>query len=109
MTPEMNDGMGTSLIIVRTEKGQKLFDSINEKLNWKEVDYNEAIRENPAEYRSAIRPLQRDTFFSDLQSRSFNFMIRKYAPDTKKIRLRNLWRKAKRIVKKLCGGGNTEN
>lgn len=107
VTPEMNDGMGTSLIIVRTEKGQKLFDSINEKLNWKEVDYNEAIRENPAEYRSAIRPLQRDTFFSDLQSRSFNFMIRKYAPDTKKIRLRSLWRKAKRIVKKLCGGGVT--
>ena len=103
VTPEMNDGMGTSLIIVRTEKGQKLFDSIKEKLNWKEVDYNDAIRENPAEYRSAIRPLQRDTFFSDLQSRSFNFMIRKYAPDTKKIRLRNLWRKAKRIVKKWGG------
>ena len=107
VTPEMNDGMGTSLIIVRTENGQNLFDSIKEKLNWKEVDYNEAIRENPAEYRSAIRPLQRDTFFSDLQSRSFNFMIRKYAPDTKKIRIRNLWRKAKRIVKKLCVGGVT--
>ena len=104
VAPEMNDGMGTSLIIVRTEKGQKLFDSIKEKLNWKEVDYNNAIRENPAEYRSAIRPLQRDMFFSDLQSRSFKFMIRKYAPDTKKIRLRNLWRKAKRIVKNCVGG-----
>lgn len=109
VAPEMNDGMGTSLIIVRTEKGQKLFDSIKEKLNWKEVDYNDAVRDNPAEYRSAIRPLQRDTFFPDLQSHSFNYMIRKYAPDTKKIRLRNLWRKAKRIVKNCVffGGGVT--
>ena len=105
MAPEMNDGMGTSLIIVRTEKGQKLFDSIKEKLNWKEADYNDAVRDNPAEYRSAIRPLQRDTFFPDLQSHSFNYMIRKYAPDTKKIRLRNLGRKAKRIVKNCVGGG----
>lgn len=107
VAPEMNDGMGTSLIIVRTEKGQKLFDSIKEKLNWKEVDYNDAVRDNPAEYRSAIRPLQRDTFFSDLQLRSFNYMIRKYAPDTKKMRLRNLWRKAKGIVKNCVGRGVT--
>ena len=107
VAPEMNDGMGTSLIIARTEKGQKLFDSIKEKLDWKEVDYNDAVRDNPAEYRSAIRPLQRDTFFSDLQLRSFNYMIRKYAPDTKKMRLRNLWRKAKRIVKNCVGGGVT--
>lgn len=107
VAPEMNDGMGTSLIIARTEKGQKLFDSIKEKLNWKEVDYNDAVRDNPAEYRSAIRPLQRDTFFSDLQLRSFNYMIRKYAPDTKIMRLRNLWRKAKGIVKKCVGGGVT--
>lgn len=105
VAPEMNDGMGTSLIIARTEKGQKLFDSIKEKLDWKEVDYNDAVRDNPAEYRSAIRPLQRDTFFSDLQLRSFNYMIRKYAPDTKKMRLRNLWRKAKGIVKNCVGGG----
>lgn len=107
VAPEMNDGMGTSLIIARTEKGQKLFDSIKEKLDWKEVDYNDAVRDNPAEYRSAIRPLQRDTFFSDLQLRSFNYMIRKYAPDTKKMRLRNLWRKAKGIVKNCVGGGVT--
>lgn len=105
--PEMNDGMGTSLIIVRTEKGQKLFDSMKGKLEWKEVDYGDAVRENPAEYRSVQRPLKRDTFFPDLQSHSFNYMIRKYAPDTKKIRIRVLWRKIKSYVKNVSGGGKT--
>ena len=108
VAPEMNDGMGTSLIIVRSEKGQDLFDSVKKKMKWKEVDYNDVIKENPAEYRSAHRTPQRDSFFSDLQSRSFNYMIRKYAPDTKKIRIRNLWRKVKRIVKNVCGGVKTQ-
>lgn len=102
VAPEMNDGMGTSLIIVRTERGQNLFDNIKRKLDWKEVDYNVAVRENPAEYRSAQRPSQRDFFFSDLQSHSFDYMIRKYALDTKKIKI--LWRRMKNVVKKNCRG-----
>ena len=102
--PEMNDGMGTSLIIVRSEKGQNLFDSVKEKMKWKEAHYNDAIKENPAEYRAARRPPQRDFFFSDLQSHSFNYMIRKYAPDTKKMRIRKLWKRTKSFVRKLRGG-----
>lgn len=43
VAPEMNDGMGTSLIIVRTEKGQELFDKIKGAVHWQEVDYNDAI------------------------------------------------------------------
>lgn len=99
VAPEINDGMGTSLIIVRTKKGQKLFDSVKKKLAWKEVDYNDAVRENPAEYRSAQRPPQRDFFFSDLQLHSFDYMIRKYALDTRKIKI--LWRKMKNFVKRI--------
>ena len=111
VAPEMNDEMGTSLIIVRTERGQKLFDSIKGTLDWKEVDYNIAVRENPAEYRSVQRPPQRESFFSDLQSHSFSYMIRKYAPDTKKIGIRILWRRAKNFMKRTClrGGGDFKN
>lgn len=96
--PKMNDGLGTSLMIVRTEKGQKLFDSIKNKLDWKEVDYNDAVRENSAEYRSVIRPPQRDSFFYDLQSHSFNYMVRKYAPDAEKKRIKSLLRRVKNFM-----------
>lgn len=113
VAPEMNDGMGTSLIIVRTEKGQELFDKIKGAVHWQEVDYNDAIRENPAEYCSVERPSQRDSFFFDLQSQSFNYMIRKYAPDIKGIRVKILWRRVKSLMKKklkkLSGGGKIEN
>lgn len=114
VAPEMNDGMGTSLIIVRTEKGQELFDKIKGAAHWQEVDYNDAIRENPAEYCSVERPSQRDSFFFDLQSQSFNYMIRKYAPDTKRIQVKILWRKVKSLMKKeiknyFRGGVKIEN
>lgn len=107
VAPEMDDGMGTSLIIVRTERGQKLFDNIKRKLDWKEVDYNVAVRENPAEYRSAQRPPQRDSFFSDLRVHSFNYMIKKYASDTKRIGIRILWRRAKKFMKNKFLRGET--
>ncbi len=108
LAPEMDDGMGTSLIIVRTERGQKLFDNIKRKLDWKEMDYSIAVRENPAEYCSVQRPPQRESFFSDLQSHSFNYMIKKYAPDTKRIVIRTLWRRIKSFMKKMSWGRNNK-
>lgn len=96
VAPEMNDGMGISLVIARTEKGQKFFENAKQRLKWKEVSYEDAVRFNPAEYRSPARPKMRDTFFHDLTSFSFQEMAKKYA-SPKKIP----WAiRIKRIIKK---------
>ena len=101
VAPEMNDGKGTSLVITRTEKGQKIFESIKEKLKLKEVSYDDAVRENSAEYRSAQRPFQRETFFHDLDSQPFKVLIKKYAPDTQRPVFKVLSRKIKNLMKKI--------
>lgn len=93
VAPEMNDGKGTSLVITRTDKGQALFDSVKSKLKWKEVDYNDGVKQNPSEYSSVERPSQRNTFFVDLCSLSFEEMQRKYAADVKISFLRKVIRK----------------
>ena len=102
VAPEMNDGRGTSLVITRTEKGQVLFDSIKSELKWKEVNYEEGVKDNPSEYSSVPSPQQRDTFFTDLEKLSFEEMEKKYLEGP-------LWkragRKIKRTIKKILRGG----
>ena len=87
----MDDGKGTSLVITRTKKGQKLFDSIAKDFLWKEVHYEEGVRHNVSEFSSVIMPKQRDSFFKDMNSKSFQKLCRKYIYDP-------LW---KRICRKI--------
>ena len=105
VAPEMNDGRGTSLVITRTDKGQKLFDGIKNELKWKEVSYEDGVRSNPAEYSSVARPQQRDTFFTDLEKLPFEEMEKKYAADIKVSLPRKVVRKIKRTIKKILRGG----
>ncbi|MBE5952591.1 MAG: coenzyme F420-reducing hydrogenase, beta subunit [Lachnospiraceae bacterium] len=65
VAPEMNDGKGTSLVLIRTGKGMDLFDRISTKLKVKQVTYEEGVRGNPSEYKSVIKPAKRDAFFKD--------------------------------------------
>ena len=83
IAPEMNDGKGTSLVLIRTDKGNEIFEKIKGKLNFKEVTYEDGIKRNPAEYRSRVRPPQRDTFFSDMRSMTFIELEKKYAAPIK--------------------------
>ena len=107
IAPEINDGMGTSLVITRNVKGQICFDEIKKKLVWKEVSYEDGVRSNPAEHTSAIRPKERDTFFYDLSSIPFEKMKDKYAADLKAPCFKRIVKKPKSLVKKILGGGYT--
>ena len=88
----MTDNKGTSLVITRTEKGQNLFDIIKDKLVWKEFSYEEGVRQNPSEYKSSIRPINREDFFSDMDRMTFSELFNKYYTNPQ---LRN------RIINKL--------
>ena len=101
IAPEMSDGMGTSLIITRTEKGQELFNKIKKKLKWKEVCYEDGVRGNSAEYSSVIRPSERGVFFNDLLRLSFEEMKKKYAADIEESLLKRLFIKIKMVIKKI--------
>lgn len=76
--PELFDGIGTSLVFIRTNKGQDIFNHISDKMIFKEISYELAVKSNPAEYRSCMRPLQRDEFFVDMHKLSFKEMEKKY-------------------------------
>lgn len=112
--PKMNDGKGVSLVITRTNKGSELFDSIGADIVSNKVSYEDGVRGNPAEYRSAKRPEERDFFFDDAAAMSFEELKNKYAiptPIPLKSRIKKSIKKMilKTPVSKFIGGGYKVN
>ena len=103
--PEMNDGKGTSLVIVRTAKGKDNFEGIKDQLCVKEVSYEAGVKCNPAEYGSAVKPVERNTFFGDMRTMSFEAFARKYASPIKLSLAARTKRKIKGILRKILRGG----
>lgn len=98
--PEMNDGKGVSLIIVRTDKGLGLFNCIEADIVYKEVAYEDGVKGNPAEYRSVKRPDRRNVFFDDMAVMSFEELKNKYAVTTPVSLKRKIKRKIKKMILK---------
>ena len=99
VVPGMNDGKGISLVLVRSELGQSLFNILAKKMELKEVAYESGVKRNPAEYMSCIRPPQRDAFFNDMYTMSFEELKRKYIVSIKFSK--KVERKIKNLIKTI--------
>ena len=77
--PEMNDRKGISLVLIRTEMGEKLFEEIRKNMDIEEAEYETVVRWNPSEYKSVDRPKLREDFFDDMVSMKFDDLANKYA------------------------------
>ena len=99
------------LVLIRTDKGMKAFETINSKLKLKEVAYEDGVRGNPAEYKSCHRPPQRDTFFEDMSIMEFEELEKKYASPIKVTFKSRVKRKIKNTIKSALRaiGGGTES
>lgn len=74
----MTDNKGTSVVIVRTDKGKDLFEQLKEHMVWKEVSYEDAVKQNSSEYSSSLMPTNRNSFFEDMEKLSFDALYKKY-------------------------------
>ena len=93
VAPEMNDNLGISLVITRTNKGQQLFDSVHEFVCLKEVSYEDGVRENKSEYESYAKPKVRETFFKDMNRMPFEKLAHKYVDVP-------LWKRIAKFIKR---------
>lgn len=101
VVPKMNDGMGTSLVLIRTEKGEAIFEFCNKNIKLVEVSYKDGIKDNPAEYRSCVRPVEREAFFKDMQNMNYEELEKKYTVQIK----RTIKRKVKILIQRILWGG----
>lgn len=100
--PEMNDDKGTSLVLVRSEKGKQLLDRIRPQLKLQEVDGRQALMGNPAAVQSVKMPKKRGRFMADLRKESVSKVLAQYGRETvvSKTMSRLRWYRAK-LVRKL--------
>lgn len=87
--PEINDGKGVSLVLIRSNKGQELIDKISNGILLKQVSYETALKYNAAEYASAKMPENRTEFFHDMNVLTFKKLARKYLPLSLKEKVLN--------------------
>lgn len=86
--PDLYDNKGTSLVLINTEIGQKLFGEILDYIKYKEVDVQQAAKYNPSLYKSASISRKRSRYMKRVFSTNFNTISMKYTKNSFLVRLR---------------------
>lgn len=66
VSPEMNDDKGISAVIIRSEKGQKAFDALSDRIVFSECQAETIATVNPMLVRSTKKPPERERLMSCL-------------------------------------------
>ena len=88
----LDDGKGISLVLINTEKGKQLFNSISDKVNIciSDVDYTTACDLNNAIFKSMIINKNREQFFLDMKTMEFDDLSKKYFPLSYKHKIKGI-------------------
>lgn len=80
--PELDDDKGTSLVLINSDKGNSMFDSIKDSISCKSVDINKAvIPHNTAAVGSVHKNPNREKFFEELDTVPFDKLVNKYCSE----------------------------
>jgi len=82
VAPEMDDDLGTSLLIIQSSKGKKMLDDNIGRMRLKEVSFSDGIKSNPSYNSSVIKPNEREVFFIDMNNMTFRELTSKYCKKT---------------------------
>lgn len=92
---ELDDDKGTSMLLVNSEKGRKLFERAKENMIVHEKEFDSILAGNPMFNISVVVPKRSYDFLRDLDNMSFSECLRKYTGDF-------LWKKiARKVVQAL--------
>ncbi|AFL69144.1 Coenzyme F420 hydrogenase/dehydrogenase, beta subunit C-terminal domain [Sulfurospirillum barnesii] len=99
VAPELDDNLGTSLIMCNTDQGMNYFQALD-NIDFKKVTIEDIIPGNRSLYQSVSESTEnREYFFEDLDRYDFDYVTNKYFPK-KKLSLKQKIRKiARNIVK----------
>ena len=71
--------LGTSLVMINSEKGKEWFDRIQNRLNYISMPFDAALNGNPALTKDAAKPdIDREQFFRDVNELKFTELAERY-------------------------------
>ena len=82
-----DDDLGTTRVMINTEKGNKIFDAIKKKHKYKEVEINKLVNNFHQMFNSIKYNSRRNEFFKDLNNEEFDTVINKYFPNSIKCKV----------------------
>lgn len=98
--PDMNDGLGTSLVLVNSKRGLSAFEKLGSHIRVAETDVSEAVKYNSAAIKSVARPENRKEFFRILQNSGFGKDMNRFLAEPFSVRLK---KSLKKTVKAVIG------
>lgn len=97
--------LGISLVMINSEKGEKIFEKIKNRLNYRSLTFEQCSKNNPSLYSSLNPPrVNRQEFFEDLDKMSFEDIANKYINRPPKLTLRHGCGILYRAIAKLFKG-----
>lgn len=96
--PEMADDKGTSISLINTPKGNDIFNGVKDKLIYKEIDINDAVKFNKPSYQSVDKNPLREYYFEKFDEKNFGSLAKKV---TGTSYTRKGINKIKKIIKKI--------
>ena len=103
----MDQDKGTSLVMINSDRGMSLFESIKNNIVWREFTLEDARKGNPALYSSlkSVKP-DRSEFFRVLDEMPFDKVAQKFFPlptfiNKLKNKRRNIFSKIKKMLRLL--------
>lgn len=95
------DDKGVSLVLVNTEKGQKLFDAVKHNMYIIPAQLEDCLQPN-LQHPSAMHP-KRDAFERDYVKYGFEYVAKKYGDMGWRYQAKRMYRKIRAVVKILLG------
>lgn len=101
--PEIADKNGVSLLFINSKKGEQVFESMKEKIEYKETNFKDAFMHN--HYENIPVHKKRDEFFEGISNGTINEtnIIKYMKKYTKRPLYRRILGKIKRIIKHILG------
>ena len=69
--PEMDDNKGTSLVLLHSQKGKQLFQSVSERIEVQEVSLEQASQMNPSMLKSSVHQPDREAVLKTIAEDDF--------------------------------------
>ncbi len=98
----LDNNIGTSMVLLNSKKGEAYFEQVKDKLEWIYTEFESILPGNIA-LRKPIEPakINREQFFNDLDKGTFDDVVQKYFPLRKEQGI-SFKGKIKRLVKPYC-------
>lgn len=108
VSKDLDNDLGTSLVLVNSEKGRVCFDKIANRILSESITLNDALKGNPALIKPLDAPnVNRECFYRDLDKNDYQYIVDKYisSPSSKQSLRRKLVNLLHfgRLVKDACG------